>query len=380
MKDLYLLSATEISNLLKTQKITVTDYFVSLVNRVKNKEHNILAWEYFDEELFMAKGHESDKSFLNRQNKCLAGIPIGIKDIFNTIDMPTEMGSSIWKGFTPGNNARVVDDIVYDGGISMGKTVTAEFAVHHPGKTRNPHNPNHMPGTSSSGSAAAVASGMVPIALGTQTAGSTTRPASYCGIYGFKPSFGIIPRTGILKTLDTLDHVTIFSRAISDTKLLLDTIRVKGKNHPFIYKNIDCKQHSVNDLSTIKVAFVKTHVWSNAHDYMKDKILSFAKKIESIDSVIVDEVELHPVLKDTHYNHDLVYSKALSYYFSDEYDNHYEKLSNSFKKMVEYGRTISRESYQKALVHQNNSQKEMNHFFNDYDFILSMDLCTYSIN
>lgn len=372
MKDLYLLSASEISNLLKTQKITVTDYFVSLVNRIKNKEHNILAWEYFDEELFMAKGHKSDKSFLNSQNKCLAGIPIGVKDIFNTIDMPTEMGSPIWKGFTPGNNARVVDDIVYDGGISMGKTVTAEFAVHHPGKTRNPHNPNHMPGTSSSGSAAAVASGMVPIALGTQTAGSTTRPASYCGIYGFKPSFGIIPRTGILKTLDTLDHVTIFSRVISDTKLLLDTIRVKGKNHPFIYKNIDCKQHSVNDLSAIKVAFVKTHVWSNAHDYMKDKILSFAKKIESIDSVIVDEVELHPVLKDTHYNHDLVYSKALSYYFSDEYDNHYEKLSNSFKKMIEYGRTISIESYQKALVHQNNSQKEMNHFFNEYDFIISM--------
>lgn len=360
--------------MLDSKKISVADYFTSLIERIRNTDHKVLAWEHFDEDKFMSNAHNSDKFFhenKHKYKKTLSGIPIGIKDVFNSKDMPTEMGSSIWKGFTPGNNARVVDDIIYAGGVNMGKTVTAEFAVHEPGKTKNPHDPKHMPGTSSSGSAAAVASGMAPLALGTQTAGSTTRPASYCGIYGFKPSFGIIPRTGILKTLDTLDHVTIFSREVSDTTLLLNTIRVKGKNHPYVYKNMDCQNHDIG-YSKVNVAFVKTHVWGNAHDYMKDEILSFMNKLAGLDSIVLHEVNLPSIINETHHNHDLVYSKALSYYFSDEYNRFYEKLSSSFKKMVEYGKTITKEKYQEALLHQNNAQREIDLFFNDYDIVLSM--------
>ena len=120
----------------------------------------------------------------------LAGVPVGVKDVFNTLDLPTEMGSPLWRGFTPGNDARSVFGLRRRDAVIAGKTVTAEFAVHTPGPTTNPHDPTRMPGTSSSGSAAAVAAGMVPVALGTQTAGSIVRPASYCGVFGFKPSFG----------------------------------------------------------------------------------------------------------------------------------------------------------------------------------------------
>ncbi len=373
MKDLYLYSATSISNLLTIGKITIQEYVESLAERTRLKEPSAKAWEYFNEELFVSKGESVANSMATgRSERKLVGIPVGIKDIFNTADMPTSMGSPIWQGFTPGNNARVVDDIIYEGGIPMGKTVTAEFAVHHSGKTLNPHNPNHIPGTSSSGSAVAVATGMVPLALGTQTAGSTSRPASYCGVYGYKPSFGIVPRTGILKTLDTLDHVTIFSRKVNDTRMLLDTIRVKGKNHPFIYENIDCVKSDAFSGSKIKIAFIKTYVWENAKDYMQKIIEKFASDLGGLDSVIVDEVELPTELTDTHINHDLVYSKALSYYFSDEYNNNYDMLSDSFKKMIEYGKTISKEEYFDGLKHQVKAQKAMDDFFADYDIVLSM--------
>ena len=146
----------------------------------------------------------------------LNGIPFGIKDIFNTQVMPTTMGSPIWAGFVAGNNARSVDSILRKGALSFGKTITAEFAVHALNATLNPYDVSKTPGTSSSGSAVAVALGIVPFALGTQTAGSIIRPASFCGVWGFKPSFGLIPRTGVLKTTDSLDTV-----GFSINKLLL---------------------------------------------------------------------------------------------------------------------------------------------------------------
>ena len=160
-------------------------------------------------------------------NLPLSFVPVGIKDIYNTERLPTEMGSSIYKNFFSGNDARVVTNLKREGCIIFCKTVTAEFAVHHPGPTKNAYSAKHICGTSSSGSAVAVSTGMLPFALGSQTAASTIRPAAYNGIYGYKPSFGVIPRTGILKTLDTLDHVTFFSRSSKDLKIIFDTLRVK---------------------------------------------------------------------------------------------------------------------------------------------------------
>ena len=373
VKELFCYSATDILKLFSSGKVDILEYANSLVERIKTKEPKVKAWEYFDEGMFLQKANNlnNNAKFL-KQNRSLMGIPVGIKDIFNTADMPTGMGSPIWKDFTPGNNARVVDDIIYNGGLAMGKTVTAEFAVHHPGKTLNPHNAEYLPGTSSSGSAAAVASGMVPLALGTQTAGSTTRPASYCGVYGFKPSFGIVPRTAILKTLDTLDHVTFFSRNAADSKLLLDTVRVRGKNHPFVYESMDCEEQVFSGGAKIKVAFVKTHVWDSTQDYTKTIIESFSRKLDDLEGVEVEEVEIPEVLGDVHQMHDIVYTKALSYYFSDEYYNHKNKLSDSFRKMVERGQSISTDDYFSGLKHQVECQEKMDEFFDNYDLILSI--------
>ena len=152
------------------------------------------------------------------------------------------MGSKIWKNFQPGNNARAVDSLEANGAIAIGKTITAEYAVHKLNETKNPHNLSRTPGTSSSGSATAVCTGDVPFALASQTAGSIIRPASFCGVWGMKPSFGLIARTGVLKTNDTLDTIGFMTSNIYNLNIILENIRLKGPNYPLIYKNIDKKK------------------------------------------------------------------------------------------------------------------------------------------
>src|SRR5690606_6650460 len=146
----------------------------------------------------------------------LHGVPVGVKDIIDTADMPTEDGTVLHAGRTPTHDATVVALLRAAGAVILGKTVTTECAYFAPGKTRNPHNPDHTPGGSSSGSAAAVAAGMVPLAIGTQTNGSVIRPAAFCGVYGFKPTHGLIPRHGILRLSRTLDTVGVFARSIDE--------------------------------------------------------------------------------------------------------------------------------------------------------------------
>ncbi len=158
-----------------------------------------------------------------REGKALGalhGVPIGIKDIFDTGDMPTELGSPLWAGRTPRRDAAAVSRLRSAGAVIMGKTVTTEYAYFHPGKTRNPHDRERTPGGSSSGSAAAVAACMVPGAIGSQTNGSVIRPAAFCGVVGFKPTHGLIPRTGALMLSRTLDHVGMFARSVEDVALL----------------------------------------------------------------------------------------------------------------------------------------------------------------
>ena len=154
----------------------------------------------------------------------LHGVPVGIKDIIDTSDYPTECGSPALSGRRPRNDATVVARLRAAGAVIIGKTVTTEFAYFSPGKTRNPHDPERTPGGSSSGSAAAVAAEMVPIALGSQTNGSIIRPGAFCGVFAMKPTHGLVPRTGVLPLSRTLDHVGPFARSIDDIALALDVI------------------------------------------------------------------------------------------------------------------------------------------------------------
>lgn len=353
-------------------QIGIKEVVMAFADRIEKVESKVKAWKYYDRRQFLGFGEIAQRDFESGRKKTgkLLGIPVGVKDIFNTKDMSTCMGSQIWEGFTPGNNARAVDYVLWEGGIVAGKTITAEFAVHHPGPTLNPRNPEHISGTSSSGSAAAVAAGMVPMALGTQTAGSTIRPASYCGIYGFKPSFGTIPRTGILKTLDTLDHICMLTRYAEDLRIFFDTLRVKGENFPFVHKTLD--KYSRQTKKALKVAFIHTETWKDAQPYAKDAITNFANKLGKINQVIVEEFETIGPIKDVHRNHNLVYEKALSYYFQDEYRDHREKLSAVFLDMVERGQKISTLAYKEALQNQVETIYKLDEFFDRFDFILTL--------
>ncbi len=184
-----------------------------------------------------------DFSYINRQLKDINlkkksiffSIPFGVKDIFNTKFLKTEFGSIIFKNFFPGNNCRLVDIINSKQGIIFCKTTTAEFAVHYfpERKTLNPFNKNHITGTSSAGSAVAVACGALPVSLATQTAGSIIRPASFCGVIGFKPSFGALDRTGVLKTADTLDTVGLFSSDINGLKKIFTNLIQFSNQYPY---------------------------------------------------------------------------------------------------------------------------------------------------
>jgi Asp-tRNA(Asn)/Glu-tRNA(Gln) amidotransferase A subunit family amidase len=160
----------------------------------------------------------------SRPGLALAGLPIAVKDVIDTAGLPTERGSPIHRGRRPGRDATCVARLRAAGAVVLGKTVTTEFAFYRPGRTRNPHDPSRTPGGSSSGSAAAVAAGLVPAALGTQTAGSVIRPASFCGVVGMKPTFGRVPLDGVLPFAPTLDTIGVFVRDLSALPLLLDAM------------------------------------------------------------------------------------------------------------------------------------------------------------
>ena len=371
MENLCKLTATEMINKIRNREVSVTELIKSHIERIEKTEPRILAWTYLDKDSALKQAKEIDNKIVYGKVGKLCGIPVGIKDVFNTFDMPNEMGSPIWKDYTPGNDARVVFVIREEDAVIPGKTVTAEFAVHAEGKTFNPHNKEFSPGTSSSGSAAAVASYMVPVALGTQTGGSIIKPASYNGIYGMKPSFGLIPRTGVLKTTDTLDTIGFFSRSIEDLRLMLDITRVKGDDYPLVKKYLEdeSRQKSRN---IWKIALVKSHLWNYAEEYAKNALLNFAEKLKENKNIKIEEVNLPDGFEDIHDIHTLIYDKTLAYYFNKEYSDNMDKLSNIIKDIIARGNKISSEQYKNALRKQIELSSKLDEFFENYDIILTL--------
>ncbi len=363
-KDLYKLSARAIAEKVRKGRISAVEVALASIDRISKLESRVHAWTFIDKKIFLDQSRSLDEKIRNHsQAGMLAGVPVGVKDIFNTYDMPTSMGSPLWKGFTPGNDARTVFKVRQDGGVIAGKTVTAEFAVHEPGPTRNPHNVNYYPGTSSSGSAAAVACGMVPVALGTQTAGSVIRPASYCGVYGFKPSFGLIPRTAILKTNDTLDQVGWFARTPGDIELLFDILRVKGPNHPYKLSSFSGKKW--------RVSFMKHPKWEYADEYAKAAFLKFRDRLSKLKNITIREERLPAEFKRAHEIHDIIYNKTLSYYFAGEYGKKH-LVSRVLCGLVEKGRSITTGSYKKALSEQVRLRHRLDDLFEKKDIILTL--------
>jgi Asp-tRNA(Asn)/Glu-tRNA(Gln) amidotransferase A subunit family amidase len=210
------LSATSLVRLIDGGELTAEAVVRSCLERIAEREPVVRAWSHLAGEAALARARERDTT---GTRTLLNGVPFGIKDIFDTTDMPATYGSPIYAGWRPANDASAAALPRAAGGILLGKTITTEFANRQPGATTNPHDADFSPGGSSSGSAAAVADFMVPLAIGTQTGGSVIRPAAYCGVVGFKPSFGLFPPAGMRINTEALDTVGIMARSVGDIAL-----------------------------------------------------------------------------------------------------------------------------------------------------------------
>src|SRR5438876_8525220 len=298
-KGLSWASAVEAARMVREGAVTSVELVQACLARVREIDGQVQAWTFLDPEHALAQARAADELRMSGQpTGPLHGVPLGLKDIIDTADMPTENGSVLHAGRTPSRDASVASLLRAAGAVIMGKTVTTEFATRTPGKTRNPHNPAYTPGGSSSGSAAAVAAGMVPLALGSQTTGSTIRPASYCGVYGFKPTHGLIPRHGMFQLSRTLDHVGLFARAIEDVALLLETLAAyddrDGDSRPRArvpYRDVAAAEPPLPPM----FGFVKTSLWdrvdADAREAFGELAASLADRVEEIElAVPTDEV------------------------------------------------------------------------------------------
>jgi len=289
--DLAELSALDIRDAVAAGSVTARAATEACLSRVAAREQDIGAFAFLDPALPRAAADAVDAACaLGRPAGALAGVPVGIKDIIDTADMPTENGTPLDAGRRPMRDAAVVERLRAAGAVILGKTVTTELGAMHPLGTRNPHDPARTPGGSSSGSAAAVAAGMVALALGTQTNGSVIRPAAFCGVVGYKPGFGLIPRTGVLPQAPPLDTVGVFARSLADAALAAevligpdpgDTDAAAGPP-PRLLAAVRS-----GSASTPSFAFVRSPAWGLAEDSTKE---AFAALAASLGSACREEV------------------------------------------------------------------------------------------
>lgn len=272
-------------------RLTSEAYTRAALAAIERGDGNIRAWAWLDpaRAIDLAKACDARG---NAKSAPLAGLPIAVKDIIATAGIPTEMGSAVYGGHVPSESAAVVSKLENAGGFVLGKTVTTEFAFRTPGKTTNPWNAGHTPGGSSSGSAAAVAAGFVPVALGTQTLGSIIRPAAFCGVVGFKPSYGLISRTGVYPFAQSLDTVGVFARCVEDAGFLASQLLGLDERDNGSIRALSAKDFEVQPCSRLpRLAIAKTPVWDMAQDAQKNALMEPAQKLRTAGAEVV-EIEL----------------------------------------------------------------------------------------
>lgn len=250
MADPNTLSAIDAATAIRTGQLTSERLVEACLARIDERENTVGAWAYINPDQALTEARARDKQ---EPKGLLHGVPVGIKDVIDTADMPTEYGSPIYKDHQPACDAACVAQVRESGGVILGKTVSTEFATRYAGKTRNPHNTDHTPGGSSSGSGAAVADCMVPLAFGTQTTGSHIRPASYCGIVGYKPSFNMIDRAGLKQLSQSFDTLGVHGRTVKDTALVVAAL-----------SDFHVPESAWEIAGRPKIAFCRTPVWDEA--------------------------------------------------------------------------------------------------------------------
>ena len=299
----------------------------------------------------------------------LRGLPFGIKDIFDTVDFPTQYGTPIYAGHRPKADAAMVALVRRAGGIVLGKTVTTEFASLQPAGTRNPRNPAHTPGGSSSGSAAAVAAGMVPLAIGSQTNGSMIRPAAFCGVFGVKPSHGLISRAGALSLSRTLDHVGAFARSLDDLALILDVLVAEDAadpdSRPFAAPGFRAAAAEPPPL-TPSFAFVRTPIWDKADPEARSALEDLAKELGAREvDLPADYGDAWPALR-------AVMAAEMAHNLGHHVDTGGE-VSPQFRALIEEGRKVTATEYMAAVRGARHYAEGMMGIFEQYaDAILTL--------
>ncbi|MEK9753295.1 MAG: amidase, partial [Rhodospirillaceae bacterium] len=347
--SLHELSAVEAARLVRDGSVSPVELVEACLERIEAVDAEVQAWAHLDPEFALAQArvlddHRRAGGALGR----LHGVPVGVKDIFDTEALPTENGTALDKGRRPWRDCQVVSRLRQAGAVIMGKTVSTELAVYSPGKTRNPHNPAHTPGGSSSGSAAAVAAGMVPLAVGTQTNASVIRPASYCGVVGFKPTHGLISRSGALKLSRVLDHVGVFARNIPDAALLADALAgfdaADPDTRPTAFPAIQATADEEPPVPPCLV-FIKTPAWPKASDDVQG---AFAELTDALGESVA-ELDLGQGFDDVLEQHALIMNADLAHNLAAYRARGESQLSERLRGLIAAGDKVSAVAYNDAV-------------------------------
>ena len=375
MIDIFSISTNELVAKMRSGDISSVEVCKAYLGRIKKYEKDVKAWSFLDKKNLLEKAEEADEH--RKSGKPLGllhGLPIAIKDIIATYDMPTECGTVLRKGISGAADAEVVNLIKAAGAIVMGKTVTTEFAYFDPGKTTNPHDYTRTPGGSSSGSAAAVASHMVPLAVGSQTNGSVIRPASYCGVVGYKPTKGLISRHLVMQVSRTLDHVGVFANTIEDAALISEQLIGYDKQDPDTSLNPKPKLlNASREKPPMEPLFAYLKLpFMNKLD--EDAVAGFEEVKEELKGQ-VDEIELPLGFSKIPEWQKIIMESDMASSFSKEYRKSKNKLSNKIIEAIERGMKYTSIEYNNALSQIDVANAYFKQFFHDYDAVITPSAC-----
>lgn len=350
------LSACEASRAIATGKLTAEALAAACLERIREREATVQAWAFIDPDAVLRQARALDRQ--PRRSR-LHGIPVGIKDVIDTHDMPTQYGSKIYEGNQPGYDAACVAQIRELGGLILGKAVSTEFATRHPNKTRHPLNPARSPGGSSSGSAAAVADFMVPIALGTQTSSSIIRPAAYCGVVGYKPSFGMINRAGLKFLAESLDTIGSLTRSIPDAALIVEELA-------------GLPPTSFDDIGSLKprIGLCRTPWWDEADDASKANLEQAARALFAAGASVTDVTLDEPfaALNDIQVEvSSYEFYRALTF----ERTRRPELISPHLLGRIVAGGKVTRQRYEEGVATARECRKRIADLFREFDVLLA---------
>lgn len=355
------------------QETSSLELINTLLEHIDKIEPKIQAWTWLDAAVARKKAADCDQKLQLGQAPPFCGIPIGIKDIISTAGIPTGMGSSIYADHIPEYSAAVVEKLEAAGAIILGKTVTTEFAYSYPGPTHNPWNVAHTPGGSSSGSVAAVASGMVPLALGSQTMGSVIRPAAFCGIVGYKPSYGLISRFGMHPFSPTLDHVGVFARRVWDAWQLVAVLSGPDERDPSTTgQTLSAPDPIVKTRIPVpKLGVLKTPWWDQAEPSQKAYFLQCVGDLQKAGAA-VEVWEGHPAFAEGPNIVSTIMAYEAAQIYSSLSEHFSQDLSQALKDLITEGSQLSRATYESALAHREQLRQRWQESNVDFDGILTL--------